>query len=176
MSETADDHKLPRAHVGLGVLSMLFVGLSVLSMLFASVVAVATFLSLSSPGGIACGVDKLVRGANINHGLGIVALGGLADSALIVCVRRWRRLLAAALLLGAATLGIAIAFVAVDSATQIDTESCASLLGVTPETRAVHHVYELYALWGLPLGLLLLAAGAPWVPLRLRLRLSNAHE
>jgi len=147
------------------------VGLTVLCMLFAIVVAAGAWDTLS--GGLTCRADKIFRGANINHALGIVTLGGLADSALALCALKWKRLLSPALLIGSAILGIGIAFVAFDSATQVDAESCVSLLGgATPEVRAVHRVAHLYLLWGLPLPVLLLAWASPWARLRLRDRLS----
>ena len=141
------------------------VGLSVLSLLVASFVAM-TLLGRFW-GGVFC-VSQQVHGANIEHGLVVAFLGGLVWSLAILCVRRWRRQLAVVLLLEAATLGVAIAFVELDSATYQAHRDCGLLSSEI--TDFDEHVEYLYALWGLPLGFLVWAAVTPWVKPRLARR------
>ena len=145
----ATDHQRPRPPVGR----------SVLSLLFASSVALVTYFHFS--GGLFC-TSEQVRGANIDHAFGVALVGGLAASVLILFVRKRRRLLATVLLLGAATLGVAIAFVALDSATYVAERSCGIL--ETTDTTFNDRVYYLYGLWGAPLGFLLWAALQELVP------------
>lgn len=131
----------------------------VLLCLFISLVAVLTSWNLS--GGLTCGVDRVLRGANISHALWLTGIAGLTGAILIPCVRRWRRALAAVLGVVAASVGLAIGFLAADSATQVANTSCVSLLGgATPETLERAHVYYLYAVWGVALVLLLYGAVA----------------
>lgn len=121
-----------------------------LGLLFASVVAAVTYLHFS--GGLFCSSAQ-DHGANIDHALGVAFVAGTAGSVLVLCVRNRRRLLAAVLVLGAVSLGIAIALVSWDSATYTAHRSCGLFTGT--ETDFNDRVYYLYVLWGMPLALLL---------------------
>jgi hypothetical protein len=130
--------------------------MSGLSMLFASAVAIYGFyevLGLS----LFCSEPER-RGANIVSGLVVALCGGLAVPVLILFVRSWRFSLAAVLLLGAATLSVAISLVALDSATYVQDNSSCGFFGAGAGTSVGHFGY-LYVLWGLPLGLVLIGAG-----------------
>ena len=154
MSEMTADQKQPRAPVAL----------SVLSMLFASAVAIGTGLYYQGVD-IFC-MSEQFRGANIENGGVVALLSGLVGSVLILCVRKRRRLLAAVLLLGAATLSVTIAFVALDSASYVARRDCGMFSSQI--TTFNDHVEYLYVLWGMPLGFLLWAAVMPWMKPRLR--------
>jgi hypothetical protein len=119
-------------------------------MVFATVVAIITWLNLNSGGGVVCSVDRVVRGANIGHALTVAVLGGLLVSTLIPLVRRSPSALAAVLLLGVLSLGVALAFVHADAASWQAIQGCVSFFGAT-ETPVTNHLYYLYILWGLPL-------------------------
>jgi glucan phosphoethanolaminetransferase (alkaline phosphatase superfamily) len=126
------------------------VGQSALSLLFATLVAAVTYLHFS--GGLFCTSEE-VHGANIAHSLGVAFVAGLGGSVLVLCVRNRRRLLAAVLVLGSVAIGVAIALVALDSATYTAQRSCG--LFTDTETALHERVYYLYVLWGVPLALLL---------------------
>jgi hypothetical protein len=134
------------------------VGLSVASMLFACGVALASALAVSfqTNPSLLCSSQRL-HGANIAHALGFIGFAGVGVTVVILCVRRRQRPLAFVLLLGAATLSVAIALVALDSATYQANVTCVTLLGEENGT-LVAHVGYLYGLWGAPLALLLCAA------------------
>ena len=130
--------------------------LGVLSMLFVSGVALyvasGPFLDLtfSCTGGV-------IRGANIETALGVAFFGGLAGAVVIALARRSGYLLAVALFLGAAVPVAALALVAADSATFIqDNGHCGFSSGTGTSTG---HFGYLYVLWGVPLIVLLFAAG-----------------
>jgi hypothetical protein len=125
---------------------------------FAGVLGVSLFCSGKPP-----------RGANIDHALELAFLAGLAGPVAIAVIRRvseafsprlWRPLLAVVLLLEAAILGLAIAFVALDSATYVEKGGCFAMIG-PPEKGTVEtaHFGYLYILWSVPIALLLLAVG-----------------
>jgi hypothetical protein len=139
-------------------------------MVFASGVAIYGFfgeveVNLSCEG-------QPLRGANIGHAVALAFFGGLA--ALVVTggvrltseifwPRYWRPLLAAVLLLEAATLGLAIALVALDSSTWIQQNSACGLgFGADQGTSTAHFGY-LYILWAVPLALILVAVGRLFV-------------
>jgi hypothetical protein len=130
------------------------VGRSILSLLFASSVAAGVAIHFSD-GGLFCSLE-LAQGANIRHAFAVAFLGGLAGSVLVPCVRGRPHLLAAALLFGAAVLGVAIALVALDSALYVGRRSCGFLDAQT--TTYNDRLYYLYALWGIPAGFLVWAA------------------
>jgi len=128
----------------------------VLSMLVVSGVAVYLFLGPDLNLTLFC-TGGLIRGANIEIALGVGFLGGLAGVvAIAVAARVSGYLLSAVLFLGAAMVAVALALVAADSATFIQDESdCGFFSG--GEGTATAHVGYLYALWGVPLVVLLCA-------------------
>jgi Zn-dependent protease with chaperone function len=126
---------------------------SMLALLLAALVAAVTHLHFS--GGLFCSSEH-VRGANIDHAFSVAFIAGLTGSVLVLCVRKRLRLLAAVLMLAAMALGVAIALVAWDSATYTAQRSCGLL--TSTETAINERVYYLYALWGVPLALLLRSA------------------
>ena len=140
------------------------VRLSVVSMLFASAVAILTWAHLNGLLSLTCFAERL-QGANINHGLVVALLAGLGGSISTVVVRRWPRIVTVILLLEIAALGVAIVFVANDSATYLANVSCVSLLSdnYTASATSVSHVSYLYGLWGAPVVLLLWGTVAPWL-------------
>jgi hypothetical protein len=132
-------------------------------MLFASGVAVYGFFGEVGVSLFCTG--RPLRGANIQHAFALAFFGGLAAPVAIGVVRLasemlwprlWRPLLGAVMLLGAATLGLAIAFVALDSATWVQQQRACSLFGEGRGTSTAHFGY-LYVFWAVPLGLILLA-------------------
>jgi glucan phosphoethanolaminetransferase (alkaline phosphatase superfamily) len=107
------------------------------------------------------------KGANINHGLVLAAtaaspVGGLYLILLIVLAVarrdlwswRWRLLITGACVLEAAAVAVAIAFVALDSATYVSTDC--SLMG--PASNEVAHMQWLYYLLGFAVAALLFQA------------------
>jgi hypothetical protein len=129
----------------LGVLSMLLVGGAALAG-FVGVLNETLFCT----GGV-------IRGANIETALGVAFFGGLAGAVVIALARRSGYLLAVALFLGAAVPVAALALVAADSATFIqDNGHCGFFSGTGTSTG---HFGYLYVLWGVPLVVLLFAAG-----------------
>jgi hypothetical protein len=137
------------------------IGLSLLSMLLASSVAIGTWLHLFPLFDFFCSTD-FVHVENIRHGLNWALLGCVGGAVLVAFVRKRRRLLAATLLLVAATLIVAIAFVALDSATYQGSHSC-GITGTPDVTPIRGHVYYLYVLWGMSVAVLLWAAAVPWI-------------
>jgi hypothetical protein len=123
---------------------------SVLVLLFASLTALVTWLHYT--GGIFC-TSEVSRGRNIVHAFAVTLFAGPLGSLLLASVRKHRRLLAGALLLGAAALAVAIAFVALDSASYVATQDCGFMEDNI--TNFHDHLYYLYVLWGAPLGILL---------------------
>jgi hypothetical protein len=152
VSEVTDPQQ-PRPHAGA----------SAAGMLLASLVAAVTYFHFS--GGLFCSSERS-RGANIDHALAVAFAGGLAGSLLLLFVRKRRRLLAAALFLGAAVLGVAIVFVMLDSARYVAQRSCGFL--ESTETRIDERVYYLYVLWGAPAAFLLWGALQKLLPGRLQ--------
>jgi hypothetical protein len=107
------------------------VWIGVLAMLFACGVAVYGFVGVFGVSLFCSGTPP--RGANIDRALWLGFLSGLAGPVAIGVVRLvseaweprlWRPLLAAVLLLEAAILGLAIALVALDSATHVEKGDC----------------------------------------------------
>jgi Protein of unknown function (DUF3105) len=114
-------------------------------MFLAGLVSVATFVHFS--GGLFCSsVER--TGANVDHGLALAVVFGLADGIVLLLVRRRPRLLALAQLIGAAILVVAMVFVAFDSASYVAHRSCG--LMTTTEDTIDERVYYLYVLWGVP--------------------------
>ena len=101
------------------------------------------------------------RGANVNHGLMLVA----STAVVLVCVLglmlllsrdiwRWRYWIAGACVVEAAVVGAAVAFIAIDSATVISTEC--DFLGPSPNE--VHRLAWLYYAFGFAVAALLFQA------------------
>jgi hypothetical protein len=138
--------------------------IGVLSMLFASGVAIYGFFEEVGVSLFCTG--RPPRGANIQHAFALAFFGGLVGPVVIAVTslaseawapRLWRPLLATVLLLWAAILELAIAFVALDSATLVQQQRACSLFGEGRGTSTAHFGY-LYVLWAVPLGLILFAA------------------
>jgi hypothetical protein len=89
----------------------------------------------------------------------VVFIGDFGGTVLLFLVRTKHRLLAATLLLVSASFGLAIAFVALDSATYVGKYGC-GFFGCdnSPPEGTRGHVYYLYVLWGMAVGFLLWAA------------------
>ena len=121
------------------------VPLSVLSLLFAAAASVDAFFRVVMGLSLFCSGHPL-HGANIVHGLAIAFFGGLAGAVVVPIVGRHRRALVGALLSFAGALGLAIAFVALDSAAYVQQNSACMLgSGTGIETGRVGYLY--YA-WG----------------------------
>jgi hypothetical protein len=147
--------------------------ISVVSLLAASAVAaVAWFhtvdLSLSCSGNPA-------RGANLQHALAIVFLGGIIAAILIALLWRRGTALVAAVLLGAALLGTGLIFVAFDSATYIQLDRRCTDFGFGPLPKATAHFGYLYVVWGALAAVLLIYAALLLVVRRLNVR-GNAER
>jgi hypothetical protein len=133
--------------------------LSVLSLLLASAVAVGVWVHLQG-GDIFCSSD-ISHGANIRSALNIAMPAGPVAAMLVRLTRKRQRLLAVVFLLGAATLCVAVAYVAADSARYVALRSCGLI--ETTDTRLDDHLEYLYAVWLLPTGFLLWAAVVSWL-------------
>jgi hypothetical protein len=120
-----------------------------LSLLAASAVALVAWAHLVD---VALFCDT--KSHNVEIALAGALFGGLAGSIWIALARKRPFVLAAAFLAGAATLGVAIALVALDSATYRGTEC--GLFGDEGDKSA--HFGYLYVLCGVPLVVLLLGA------------------
>jgi NO-binding membrane sensor protein with MHYT domain len=130
--------------------------LSVLSMLYGSAVAIygwnETALNLS----LFCSGEPL-RGANIGHGIAVAFFAGLAGAVVVAVVSNRQRLVAGVLLVGMAALGLAIAFVALDSATYVQQNRTCGMF--SPATGTVSgHVANLYYAWSFAIALLVVQA------------------
>jgi len=129
------------------------VPVGVLILLYGSLVAIHGHGQIASHPSLLCADDRL-RGANIGHGIAVAFFAGIACALLIAFVRDWPRLVAGVFILGMAAFGVAIAFVALDSATA--TYYCGpSLRSFGTTTR---HVYDLYYAWAPAIALLLVQA------------------
>jgi hypothetical protein len=84
-------------------------------------------------------------GANIDHALLLVFVGGIGGFLLTLIVSGWRRLLVASLLLDAAMVSVAVALVALDSATY--RTRCTGFFS-SATSRESAHVTHLYFVWG----------------------------
>jgi hypothetical protein len=127
------------------------VPLSVLSLLFAAAAAVGGFYQVVGLTLFCTG--QPLQGENIDHGLAIAFFGGLAGAVGVVILRRHRRPVVGALLLSAAALSLAIAFVGLDSATYVQQKtSCGFESGFGIETGRLAYLY--YA-WGAALAVIL---------------------
>jgi hypothetical protein len=131
--------------------------LGVLSMLFVGGVALFEYVSLGLATLFCTG--GVIRGANIETAVGVAFFGGLAGAVVIAVAARFSGyLLAVALFLGAAVLVAALALVAADSATYIQDNGYCGFF--TDETgSSTYNFGYLYALWGVPLVVLVFAAG-----------------
>jgi hypothetical protein len=142
--------------------------LGIVTLLFVAASAFYTFLTTGFT--IGCTGEPL-RGANIDDATGVAFVGGIAGAVLIGIA--WRvsdYLVAACSVLGAAVLGVAVALVAVDSATYVRDESTCTWGGLLPGGKgtSTEHVGYLYGVWGVPLVALLV--GSMWALRRARLR------
>jgi hypothetical protein len=131
---------------------------SACALVFAAVVASVIFVNLH--GGLLLCTSERSHGANVDRALGIAFWAGIGAVLVIPCVHKHRRALALVLLLGAAALGAAMVFVALDSATYVATNSC-GLFDVT-ETTVNERLYYLFFLWGAPFGVLCWFARDLW--------------
>jgi hypothetical protein len=127
--------------------------LGVLSMLVVSGVAISVFVELFGLT-FSC-IGGVIRGGNVETAAVVGLFGGLAGVvAIAVAARVSGYLLSAVLFLGAAMLAVALAFVAADSASFIQDNSYCGFLSAEEGTATGHFGY-LYALWGVPLIILL---------------------
>jgi hypothetical protein len=140
---------------------------SACSLVFATIVAADVYMNLS--GGLLFCTSERTHGANIEHALGLAFYGGIAGALVIPFVRRLPRLLAAVLLLSAGTVGAAMVFVALDSASYVGTNSCGFM--ETTDTSVNDRLYYLFVLWGVPFGVL----GSSTVRLLVPRRRESAH-
>ena len=131
---------------------------SLLSVLFATAVAWGMLIYLASPD--LCSVGTVYRGANINHAVRLVCVGGLAELGLLLFAGTRRRVLAPVLLAGAVMLAVSLGLVALDSSTAV-VGLTGYFLGPCGGTWTRHLGY-LYYLWGAPLIVLLLQAARVW--------------
>jgi hypothetical protein len=119
--------------------------LSILSIVFAGAVGLALLLTASS--GLFCSTIARPSGANVATSGKILLLGGIAAILASVVVRNHARLLSAVFLGEAATLGLAIGFVARDSATVTMTEDCGFFDdNVSTSTHHLEYAYVLLSL------------------------------
>lgn len=127
--------------------------LSVIVLLYASVVAIWGFSQTALNLSLFCSGEPL-RGANIGHGEAVALFAGIGCALLLPFVRSHRRLVVGVLLLAVAALGLAIAFVALDSATYVQQNSTCGFSGGTGTETG--HVTRIYYAWGFAIALLLL--------------------
>jgi hypothetical protein len=140
------------------------VSIGVLGALVAIGVAIGGFIEALGVGLFCQG--KAVSGANIDHGLAIALFAGLAvpvalGTAVLLKEGYWRPLVrAVVLVLGAASLALAVAFVALDSATYVEKNANCSLIFGPPEKgTSTAHLGNLYVLLAVPLALMLVGGG-----------------
>jgi hypothetical protein len=126
------------------------VGPAALGLLLAAVAAAVTAVHFS--GGLFCSVERS-QGAQIDQALGLVFVGGLVGSVLLLPARKRPRLRTAVSLGGAALLLVAMELVAVDSARYTAQQSCGLIYST--ETTIDERVYYLFAFWGVSVALLL---------------------
>jgi hypothetical protein len=140
----------PRAVAQTTARARRIVPLGILSTGFALIVAISTWVHLD--------IATLRVGANIDHALALVLLSAPLALVLLLLLRRRLRFLAFVLLGEAASLGAAIVLVALDSATYAGIGYDPLRFVGPPHFNVVHHVWELYVLWGAPLLALLFLA------------------
>jgi hypothetical protein len=140
---------------------------SACGLVFAAIVAAEVYMNLQ--GGLLFCTSERTHGANIEHALGLAFYGAIAGTVVIPFVRKVPRVLAAVLLLAAGTLGAAMVFVALDSATYVGTNSCGIM--DTTDTTVNDRLYYLFVLWGVPLAILVSFA----IRLLLPRRCESAH-
>jgi hypothetical protein len=136
---------------------------SACALVFTAIVAGVVYMNLKS--GLLFCTSERYRGANVEHGLGIAFYGSIAAAVAIPFVRRRRRALAVVLLVGAAALGAAMVYVALDRASYVGTNSCGFM--ETTDTHINDRLYYLFVLWGFPFALLCWFAVRAFVPRRL---------
>jgi hypothetical protein len=119
--------------------------------------ALVSFFGLFGENSLFC-TGPTTQGANVDHALALAALGALVLGVLVVIVViapvnwwRWRALIAGACVLEAAAVGLAIGFLALDSATYVSTER--GFFGGSDSS--VGHLGMLYYAWAFCIGALL---------------------
>jgi MFS-type transporter involved in bile tolerance (Atg22 family) len=127
--------------------------LSAIALLYASVVAIWGFSQTAVNVSLFCSGEP-ARGANIGHGEAIALFAGIGGAILLAFVRNHRRLAVGVLLLALAALGLAIAFVAFDSATYVQQNSTCGFSSGSGTVTA--HVSGIYYAWGFAIALLVL--------------------
>jgi hypothetical protein len=141
--------------------------LALLGMLWASGVAVYGWFETSFNLSFSC-TGKPLHGENILHGIALAFFSGLAGLAVIAGLfvivlanlerpRLWLRLVGAVCVLEAAALGLAIAFVALDSATYVQQNANCGFLGPSTGSEA-GRASDLYYLWAIAIAILLVQA------------------
>jgi hypothetical protein len=136
--------------------------LSALCLLYAAAVAVHGFEETSLSHSLFCTGEPL-RGANIGHGLAIAffaSLGGLVLLGILYWTRELHQapgLVISILLLAIAALGLAIAFVALDSATYVQQNKNCGFFGPSTGTDS-GRAGDLYYLWAIAIAILLVQA------------------
>jgi hypothetical protein len=150
---TGDDERPPRQ-----------LALSLLSIVVSGVVGFGMLLTTSS--GLFCSTLARPSGANVASAGKILLFAGIAGILATVVVRNHARPLSAVLLGEAAFLGLAIGFVARDSATVTMTEDCG--LFEDNVSTSTHHLEAAYVLLGLAIIVLVVQAfrGLRWTPKR----------
>jgi len=150
------------------------VSIGVLGALVAIGVSIAGFLELLDASLFCSG--KPASGANIDHGLELALLAGLAVPAALfvgwlLAGDPWRLWFqAVVLLLGATALVLSVAFVALDSATYVEKNANCSF-GPGKGTGTPAHVGNLYLLLAVPFALMLVGGSRLFFQaLRFRLR------
>ena len=123
---------------------------SACTLVFTAIVAGVVYMNLKS--GLLFCTSERFHGANVEHGLGIAFYGSIAAAVAIPFVRRRRRALAVVLVVGAAVLGVAMVYVALDRASYVGTNSCGFM--ETTDTHVNDRLYYLFVLWGFPFALL----------------------
>jgi hypothetical protein len=106
-------------------------------------------------------VGNPARGANLLHAIAIAFFGGIVAAIVVFVVadlRRWGKALVAAVLVAAAPLGVALFFVALDSATYVQLDRQCTDFGFGPLPNTTTHLGYLYAVWGGLVALLFFAA------------------
>ena len=146
---------------------------SVLGLCGAAVIALFTWIALADPMTLESRLSGIIgfryyeqvcdgfvqHGVNLGLANPLVAFSGIAFAVGVAAVRAWRRLLVVLLLLEAISLSVAISLVAAYSAAWVKDVCVYDAAGrsVVP-----HLEWLFFAVWGVPLALLLLRAFGAW--------------